>query len=237
MGFSGSAYLEFPPPSYSLQWYRNYFSRPDWLGPTATSFEVALATMAAATVIGSLAALGLSRARFRGAGACLAFLISPTMMPTLVIAVAIYFEFVRLRLVGSIPGLVAGHLVIATPVVIVTVLSGLRRLDTAPEQAARSLGAGPIRAFMSTSFPMLRPSIVSAAFFAFLASFDDVVIALFVSGTSTATLPKKMWESVRLDIDPTLAAVSCLLILVSVALVLAGEIVTRHAGKTRAPGR
>jgi putative spermidine/putrescine transport system permease protein len=223
ISFSGSPYLEFPPPSYSLQWYRNFFTRPDWTDPAWRSFEVAAATAAVAAVIGTMAAVGISRSRRRWSSVAFAFLISPSIMPTLVVAVAIYFQFVSLHLVGSKPGLILGHLVIAVPLVIVTVLSGLREVDGAPEEAARSLGAAPVRAFLRTTLHAIRPSIITAAFFAFLASFDDVVIALFISGTANATLPKKIWESVRLEIDPTVAAVSCLLVVLSLLLLtLAG---------------
>jgi putative spermidine/putrescine transport system permease protein len=218
ISFSGSPYLEFPPPAYSLQWYHNFFGRPDWTDPAWRSFEVAAATAAIAGVIGTMAAVAISRSRSRWSSLAFAFLISPSIMPTLVVAVAIYFQFVSLHLVGSKPGLILGHLVIAVPLVIVTVLSGLREVDAAPEEAARSLGAAPLRAFLRTTLQAIRPSIITAAFFAFLASFDDVVIALFISGTANATLPKKIWESVRLEIDPTVAAVSCLLVVFSLLL-------------------
>jgi putative spermidine/putrescine transport system permease protein len=171
----------------------------------------------------------VARGRFRGVGVCLGFLTAPAITPTLIIAVGLYFQFARLRLIGPIPGLVLAHLVIALPLVVIVVLGALRRVDEAPERAARSLGAHPVRAFLKTTLHLIRPSILSAAFFAFLASFDDVVMALFLSGTNASTLPKRMWEGVRLEIDPTVAAVSSLLIVLSMVLLAIAEIVNRRA--------
>ncbi len=229
LSFSGAPFLEFPPSSYSLRWYANYFARADWLAPTVVSFEVALLTMGLAMLVGTPAAIAVARGRFRGVGACLGFLTAPAITPTLIIAVGLYFQFARLRLIGTIPGLVLAHLVIAIPLVVIVVLGALRRVDEAPERAARSLGAHPVRAFLKTTLHLIRPSILSAAFFAFLASFDDVVMALFLSGTSASTLPKRMWEGVRLEIDPTVAAVSSLLIVLSIVLLSIAEIVNRRA--------
>ncbi len=223
MSLGKAPYLEFPPSGLSLRWFETYLSRRDWMGPTVTSFQVALATMIAATSVGTLAAIGLSRAKFRGSNFCLSFLMSPLVVPHLIIAVGLYFQFAPLKLVGTRLGLVLAHMIIAIPLVVTIVLSALRNVDLMPEKAARSLGAGPILAFRKTTLVMIRPSLVSSALFAFLASFDDVIMALFLSGTSVFTLPKRMWDSVMLEIDPTVAAVSVVMITLSLILFFIGQ--------------
>lgn len=226
LSLSGAAFLEFPPSSLSFRWYNNYFSRRDWIAATITSFEVALPVMLISTVIGTAAATASNRMKGRATGAIRTALISPLIIPHILIGIAIYFVFAQLRLIGSIPGLILSHCVIALPVVVIIVGGALRRANTGPERAALTLGAGPIRAFMSTTFVLIRPSIITAALFAFLTSFDDVVIALFIAGTN-ATLPKRMWEGVSYEIDPTIAAASTLLVLLSIAIVFAVDLIGR----------
>lgn len=227
LSFSASPFLQFPPPALSLRWYEAYLSRADWTGPTLTSFQVAAATSVLVTALGLAASVGAARSRSRSARVALGLMLSPAMIPTLIIAVALYFQMTRLGLAGTKTGLVVAHLVICLPIVVLILIGALRRVDTRPEMAARSLGAGPIRAFMKTTFVMIRPSIVAALLFAFLASFDDVTVALFISGTTAMTLPVKMWESVRLELDPTLAAVSSVLVLISLTLLGLSELAKR----------
>ncbi len=229
LSFSGADYLQFPPQTYSTRWYTNYFSRADWIGATILSFEVAAIVMVIATLTGTMAAIGLARGKLPGMRICLGFLTSPAIVPTLIIAVGLYFQFSRLGLVGTVPGLVFGHLVIAVPMVIIVVMGALQRIDENLERAARSLGASPVKAFMKITAPLLRASVLSAALFAFLASFDDVVVALFLSGANATTLPKRMWDGILQEVDPTTAAVSSLLIVLSIVLLSVSEFVNRRA--------
>lgn len=222
ISLSGSPFLEFPPRSFSLRWFENYFGRPDWIGPTWISIKVAAWTTLLSTILGTLASIGLVRGNFPGKALVTGFLISPSIVPALIIAVAIYFQFTKFGLVGTMPGMILAHTVIAMPLVLILVSAGLKSVDTRPEYAARSLGASPAVAFRKITFPSLRPNIISAALFAFLTSFDDVVLALFISGTSMPTLPKRMWDGIRFEIDPTIAAASTFVIVLStVCLVLA----------------
>ncbi|UXN57645.1 ABC transporter permease subunit [Phyllobacterium zundukense] len=235
LSLSASPFLEFPPRGFSLQWYENYFNRPDWIAATWVSIKVATLTMFAATLLGTLAAIGIVRGRFLGARLATAFLVSPSIVPTLITAVAVYFQFARFQLVGTITGLVLAHVVLALPLVVIVVSGALRSVDIRPEQAARSLGATSMTAFLKVTLPAIKPGIITAAFFAFLASFDDVVLALFLSGTSATTLPKRMWDGVRFEVDPTIAAVSTLMIMVSIALLVAPQLASlrsRPAGRT-----
>jgi putative spermidine/putrescine transport system permease protein len=245
LSLGAASYLEFPPSHLSLRWFESYLSRGDWLESTWTSLQIAASTSAFATLLGTSAAVGLSRAKSRWVGVAFAFLMSPLVVPHMVIAVGLYFELVRLKLSGTMTGLFLAHLVIALPVVVIIVLGALRSTDLMPERAARSLGAPPLLAFCKTTLVALHPSIVSAALFAFLASFDDVVMALFLSGVNVTTLPKRMWDSIVLEIDPSVAAVSVSLMVFSIALftasscsaVAAGTLHSAKATRSRArPG-
>lgn len=224
LSFSSAPFLTFPPESFSLRWYENFFGRPDWTGAAMTSIRVALATMVLTTLLGTAAAVALVRADFPGKAVLAGFMISPIVVPTMVLAIAIYFVFARIGLVGSEIGLVLAHSVLAIPFVVVVVSGALQSVDTLPERAARTLGAPPHTAFLRITLPVLRPAVLTAAFFAFLASFDELVIALFIAGTGARTLPKRMWEGIREEIDPTIAAVAAMLIGLTLLLLLIAEI-------------
>lgn len=234
--FNASPYMDFPPRRWSLQWYRNFFGSRAWTEPALLSLRVALVTMVVATVLGTLAAFGLVRGRFRGRRALEYFLLSPMVVPVIVFAIGLYFLFSRVHLVGKPLGLYLGHTVLATPLVVVIVSSALRAYDQSLERAARSLGAGYFMSLWHVTIPLIRPAILSGAAFAFLASFDEVVVAIFVGGPAATTLPKRMWDNVRHEIDPTLTAVSTLLVLGSVLLLAGVEAVRRSAEQRRAGG-
>jgi len=220
LSLSGAQFLQFPPTSLSLRWYHNFFTRPDWMSAARVSLEVGVMVTLLSTILGTTAALAFHRSRALLVKLLYPVVISPMVVPTLVIAVALYFSFARVGLIGTHAALVLAHTIIALPIVVIIVMASLKRVNVGPERAARSLGAGPIRAFLYTTFPAIRPAIVSGALFSFLTSFDDVVMALFLGG-SNSTLPKRMWDGVQLEIDPTIAAVSSLLVMISIALTFA----------------
>lgn len=233
LSFSAAPFMQFPPQAYSLRWYERYFTGSDWTDPTLVSFKVALITMVLATVFGTMAALVLVKARFRFRGALLAFLLSPLIVPPIVIAVSLYFQFAPLRLVGTVTGLVLAHLVLSVPFVIMVVMGAMQNFDYSLERAARSLGAGPIRTFRRIILPVIWPGILTATFFAFLASFDEVIVAVFLSGTTAATLPKRLLDATRHEFRPTIAAVSVLLILISVAIVVLADLAQQRLRKNK----
>lgn len=233
LAFSSAPFLTFPPPGLSVRWFENYFTRPDWLAATLVSIQVALITMVAGTILGILASIALVRSSFPGKLIVLAFLIAPIVVPTVVLAIALYFVFARFGLVGTRTGLVLGHVVLAIPYVIIVMSGALRSVDVSLERAAQTLGASPVRAFLRITLPQLRPAVVTAALFAFLASFDELVIALFISGTGAKTLPKRMWEGIREEIDPTTAAVAALLIAVSLLLLITSELARLRVRRNR----
>jgi len=179
------------------------------------------------TVLGTAAAIGLTRGRFRGRRMLEFFFVSPMVMPTIVLAIGLYLLFARFKLVGQPLALYLAHTVVAAPLVIVIVSAALKTTDSAIELAARSLGAGYFRTLWHVTLPAILPSVVSGAAFAFLLSFDEVVLAIFLGGPATTTLPKRMWESVRYEIDPTLTAISTLLVIIPIVILTGVEIVRR----------
>ena len=227
VSFNASEFIEFPPRAWSLRWYRNYFSARQWVEPTLLSLRIAFVTMVLSTVLGTAAAIGLTRGRFRGRRMLEFFFVSPMVMPTIVLAIGLYLLFARFKLVGQPLALYLAHTVVAAPLVIVIVSAALKTTDSAIELAARSLGAGYFRTLWHVTLPAILPSVVSGAAFAFLLSFDEVVLAIFLGGPATTTLPKRMWESVRYEIDPTLTAISTLLVIIPIVILTGVEIVRR----------
>jgi ABC-type spermidine/putrescine transport system permease subunit II len=227
VSFNATEFIQFPPRSWSLRWYENYFKGRQWVEPTLLSLRVAVVTMVLSTVLGTAAAMGLVRGRFRGRRALEFFFVSPMVVPSIVLAIGLYLLFARFRLVGQPLALYLAHTVIATPLVIVIVSAALKTTDAAIELAARSLGAGYFRTLWHVTLPAILPAVVSGAAFAFLVSFDEVVLAIFLGGPTTTTLPKRMWESVRFELDPTLTAISTLLVLIPIVILAGVELVRR----------
>src|SRR5215467_5868193 len=233
LSFSAGTYLSFPPPGFSLRWYANFFGRTDWLGAASLSLWVGAAVMLLATALGAPAALALVRSDFRSKNFVTGFIISPLIAPVIIVAIGIYFFYARLGLVGNPVALVIAHTALAVPFVVINVSATLQGFDERLEQAAMNLGATPWRTFWQVTFPIIRPGVLAGALFAFISSFDELVVALFVSGTSAVTLPRKMWESIRFEIDPTIAAVSTILIALTGALFLSAELLRRRAERLR----
>ena len=231
LSFSAAQFMQFPPQAYSLQWYVRYFTGADWTAPTLVSFQVAIPTMLIATIVGTAAGLAMVTSQFRFKNVLGTLLLSPLIVPTIIIGVALYFQFAPLKLVGTIQGMVIAHLVLAIPFVIVVIMSTLQNFDFGLTRAARSLGAGPFTTFRRVTLPLIWPGILAAMFFAFLASFDEVVMAIFLSGTNAATLPKRLLDATRFEFRPTVAAVSVLLIVLSFVIVLLADFAQSRLGR------
>jgi putative spermidine/putrescine transport system permease protein len=212
VSFSAADYLSFPPPGLSLRWYRRFLGVPTWRQAIGVSVQVASLTMVFATALGLAAAVALVRGRFRGKGAVYAFLLSPAIVPTVITAIGLYFFFVRLKATGSILAMALGHTVLALPIVVIIIAATLQGFDTRLEQAALSLGASRFTALRRVTLPLIAPGVLSAALFAFLTSFDELLIPLFLSGVEVQTLTVRIWNSLTLEVDPTIAAVSTFLI-------------------------
>lgn len=229
ISFSSAKYLQFPPKGFSLQWYQEYFSDRVWISATLLSLRVAALTMVLATVLGTMASLALVRGRFRGKGLIHALILSPMIIPVIIVAISVYLFFSRLRLIGTEWGLVLAHTILALPFVVVNVSASLKGFDETLERAAISLGASRFQALRKVTFPLIRPGIISGALFAFITSFDEVVVAIFISGSRAVTLPKQMWDGIRIAINPTISAVASLFIVFSILLLLAIEILRRRS--------
>lgn len=228
ISFSSARFLTFPPPGYSLQWYKNYLFSRDWMEATFTSLQVASITTVFSTILGTLLAFILMRGKFRFKNWIYTFAVSPTIVPPIIVAIAIYFFYSKIQLVGTVIGMVMAHTILATPFVLVIVSSTLKGFDETLEKASLSLGATPFKTFIFVTLPLIKPGLLSASFFAFITSFDELVIAIFIAGTHAVTLPKRMWDGIRLEIDPTISAVSSIFIGISILLMILIEIIKKR---------
>ena len=218
MSFSTAASLEFPPPSYWLGYYRRAFTDPNWTGPVFNSVVIGIGAMLIDMLVGVPASFALVRHRFRLRGAFRLLLLLPLIVPHIVMAVGYYSYFGQLGLVQSLTGVILAHGALSVPVVVLTITAALVSFDRRLDQAAASLGAPPLTTFRLVTFPILRPAFFVAAFFAFIHSFDETVIGIFISGRDSATLPRQMYNSFQMDADPAISAVSSLLLAAVLAI-------------------
>jgi putative spermidine/putrescine transport system permease protein len=233
ISLSSAAYMQFPPPGLSWQWYERYFDDPQWIDATVRSLYIGVATAILALALGVPLAFSLVRTKFIGRVLVDRLALAPLIVPTIILSVSLYGLFARLKLIGEWYGLAVAHTVLALPFVVLVMSAGLRDFDRGLEQAAEGLGASRTRTLLRVTLPLLRPSLVSAGLLAFLSSFDELVVALFLAGPNM-TLPKKMFDNILMEIDPTIAAVSVMqILLVSVVLVLIGRFGRGLSGSAR----
>jgi len=211
MSFSTAISFEFPPPGYWTGYYAQYFSSPAWLDATFNSFVIAFGSMIFTLLVALPAAFGFVRYRFAGKGALNLLMILPVIVPAVVSALGYYGFLSVARLVGTHAGMIIAHSVLSIPLAFLVISAALKGFDRNLERAAMSAGAGPLRTFIWVTLPVLRPGILVGALFAFLHSFNEAVVAIFIAGRDASTLPKKMFESIRLESDPVIAVVSTLL--------------------------
>ena len=218
MSFSSASSLEFPPPGFSLRWYQAFFGNVRWLGALQTSTIVAVASSTAALLLGSLAAYGLVRGTFRGKALIEGSFIAPLIIPSVIIAVALYIFFAQIGLLGTLAGLILGHTILGVPYVVLVMSVAIRSFDVRIEQAAYTLGASSSVMFRRVLLPNLLPSVFAAWIFAFINSFDEVIITVFISGPYE-TVPKRMFNELVLEVNPTITAIATLLIAFSVVTI------------------
>lgn len=223
LSFSDSSFLSYPMPGVSLRWYQNLFQSDEWMRAAQNSFIIAPAATAIATVLGTLAAVGLNKADFRGKGLVMALLISPMVVPVVVVGVGVYFFFAQIGLSETYIGLILAHAVLGAPFVVTTVSATLQGFNHNLVRASLSLGASPLRTFFRITLPVIAPGLISGALFAFATSFDEVVITLFLAGPGQSTLPRQMFSGIRENISPTIAALATILIVFSTSLLLVLE--------------
>ena len=231
MSFSDSATFKFPPEGFSLHLYENFFSDPAWLTSLRNSVLVATLAAVIATVVGTAAAIGLHLLRGRAATVARTVLMVPIVAPGIVVAVAVYISFLRWHLVGTLGGYVLAHSAIAIPFVLVSVTSALSSFDSKLLRASASLGATPWHTFTRVTMPLVSRGIITGAVFAFVTSFDEVVIALFLRSPTFQTLPVKMYNSVTVEVDPTIAASSSLVVTVVTVLCLLPQLAGRRTSR------
>lgn len=223
LSFSSGSFLSYPLPGWSLQWYQELFASPEWARATRNSFIVAPLATLLATTLGTLAAMGLANSRFFGKGFINGLLISPMVVPIVVVAVSTYLVFARVGLSETYAGLVLVHAALGAPFVVTTVLATLQGFNHNLVRASLSLGANPVYTFFKVTLPVIAPGVISGALFAFAASFDEVVVTLFLAGPEQVTLPRQMFTGIRENISPVIAAVATLLTLFTTALMMALE--------------
>jgi putative spermidine/putrescine transport system permease protein len=230
ISFSGQASLAFPPTSWSTQWYSRFFTDPEWNQAVVMTLKVGILSTIVATVIGTATSFGLVRGRFPGKAAVNAFVLSPMIVPGVVTAIGIYAVFLQWRLVGTTFGFVAAHSILALPWVVIPVSAVLATFDRRLEDAAASLGAGPLKTFATVTLPSIRPGILAGAALAFATSFDETVVSLFLATSRTQTLPVQIYNGITRTVDPTIAAASSLLLLLTSGAVVVAVAVQ---GRTR----
>jgi putative spermidine/putrescine transport system permease protein len=229
MSFTASNSLTFPPEGLSMQWYEKMLTDRQWSTGFANSAQVAFTTAILATALGTLAALGTVRGRFPGRSVVNGLILSPLIVPVIIIAIGMFSVFLRWRIAGSLPGLVVAHTALALPFVVVNVTTSLRTVDRNLELAAQSLGANPVRTFQRITLPLILPGIMAGGLFAFITSWDEVVVSIFLTSARFRTLPVEMWEQVRQVVDPTVAAVATTLLIVTTTVLVFAFVVRRQS--------
>lgn len=212
IAFSSAQYLTFPPPGFSLQWFERFLGSREWVQSIWISVQVASFSAILTMLLATLAAIPMVRAEFSAKSIVYAILLAPMIVPSIITAIAMYFIFVKVGMNGTVLAITIGHTVVVLPLAFIVLSSTLQGLDPRLEKAAISLGASPFVAFRAITLPLLAPGILSAGLFAFLTSFDELMIPLFLGGPSTQTLAVRIWNSVVLEVEPTIAAVSVFLI-------------------------
>jgi putative spermidine/putrescine transport system permease protein len=228
MSFSGSRYLDFPPSVWSLRWYEAYFGSPVWRDATWTTLKVAFLSSLIATPIGTAFAYAAHVSDWPLVKRLRGLLLLPLMVPHIILAIGIFYIYARLGINATVPGLVAAHAMLNFPFVAITTLSGLKTFDMSQELVARSLGFSRLQAFLRVTLPQIRGSVLSGALFAFVMSVDEVIVSLFISAGTNSTLTKVMFVALRDEIDPTIAAISSLLIATSLTIGFAASVLGRE---------
>lgn len=237
MSFSNAHSFQFPPPGYWLGYYRAYFNDIGWLQPTWNSLLIASATTVLTMILVIPATFAIVRHRFYGKGIANIMMMMPLAVPHIVMAIGYYSYFGQLRLVHTHLGVILAHTCLSVPIAFLVLSANLKGFDRTLERAAQSLGASPVRTFWHVTLPILRPGLLISSLFAFIQSFDETVVAIFISGSEAETLPRKMFDSIRQQADPVIAVISTLLfvaVLIGLLMPFVVRLVRRSAGRRSA---
>jgi putative spermidine/putrescine transport system permease protein len=233
LSFNSEPYFTYPMPGLSMKWYADFFQDPRWLNALKVSVIVGLASTTLSMTLGTLAALGLSRANFPYRATIMALLISPMIVPVVITAVGMYFFFADLGINNTYFGIILAHTALATPFVVITVTATLTGFDQSLIRAGASLGASPMTVFRKVTFPLILPGMISGALFAFVTSFDEVVVVLFIASPDQRTLPKQMFSGIREQISPTITAAATMLVFAAAAMLITVELLRRRSERLR----
>ena len=233
LSFTDRPSFVFPPTGWSTQWYVNFFTDPSWLWSLEASIRVGLLVAVVATVCGTAAAVAFSRTRFFGDQGLRALLLSPMIVPVIVVSIGIYAIYLRLNLLGTTLGFVVAHSVLALPFVIIPVSASLQGFDRRLEDAAAICGASKWTTFRTITLPQVAPGVLSGALFAFATSFDEVVLSLFIQSPYLQTLPVRMYSSITRDTDPTIAAAATVILALTTALTILASIFAIRRNRVR----
>ncbi|MEX3981237.1 ABC transporter permease [Paraburkholderia sp. EG287A] len=233
LSFSSQPYFTYPLPGLSLRWYQDFLGSPDWMLALNNTLITAFSSTAIATVLGVTASLGLTSPRLKGKAVITGLLVSPMIVPLIITAVGVYFAFSPLGLTSSLSGLILAHAALGVPFVVVTVTATLAGFNETLSRAGRSLGASPLRVFLQVKLPIIAPGVISGALFAFATSFDEIVVALFLTGPDQKTIPRQMWSGIREQLSPTILAVATILVVISTLLLVTLELLRRRTERLR----
>ena len=233
ISFTSDTMLSYPMPGFSFRWFIEFFNSVMWTLSMKNSFIIAFATIFLATALGTLAALGLTMTDFPFKGVITGIMIMPMVVPIVISAVGIYFFYAWIGLTSTYTGMILAHTALATPFVVITVTATLQGFNRNQIRAGSSLGASPATVFFKITLPQILPGVISGALFAFVTSFDEVIVALFIAGSEQYTLPRQMFAGIREKYNPTIAAVATMMIVVSVSLLVTVELLRRRSERLR----
>lgn len=229
--FTSLNYFTYPIPSFDTKWFGKFAENSEWVVGLTRSLIIAVIVAIIATILGTLAAVAMQKLEFKGKGLFMGLMISPMVIPVVIIGVALYSTFSKIGLTNTFTGLVLTHTLLALPMVFVTMSSGLSGVNPNLELAAMSMGSSPCKAFIDVVLPTVRPSLISSLLFSFVTSLDEVAASLFIAGADTKTLPLVMWERLNTYMDPTIAVAAMYLIILTLGTYIAKEIIAYHSRK------
>ncbi len=225
--------VAFDPAGYSTRWYEAFFSDSNWQAAVKNSLIIAFFSTIISTFLGTLAALGLSQKDFPFKTTVMGILISPMIVPLIISAAGMFFFYAKINLLGTHFGVILAHAALATPFVVITVTATLTGFDHSLTRAAANLGSSPTNTFFRITVPLITPGVISGALFAFITSFDEVVVVLFIGSVNQRTIPWAMFSGIREEISPTILAVATLLITFSIILLIMVELLRRRNERLR----
>ena len=246
LSFDAEQYIHFSakmlaldPEGFSLRWYEDmiYGTKNPWGLATKNSLIIAFFATIGSTILGTVAALGLSSRHMPYKAAFMALLISPMIVPLIISGTAIFFFMAKVGLAATHTGIVLSHIILGTPFVVITVTATLSGFDHSVTRAAASLGSNPVNTFMKITLPLIMPGVISGALFAFVTSFDEVVVVLFLAGLENTTIPIQMWVGLREQLSPTIMAVATCLIVMSTLILVSAELLRRRSERLRGINR